>query len=480
MGMAASQARLLTITARLSNNELEQQSVAYSKQRLADTSNQVNQNYLDALSKTKYQLLTGYNSSEAIYADLTYNQITGLNSVATGKQYIVKDKEGKVLVSSAIAKAYENNNGDFNRFLRDLGYTQSDVDVTDYAGTEEAIHEAWDKYLASVGKSIDNYENGQHILSFDYTAFSDESFDGYPTYNTAYASVSGEDNYASVYKDSNGYYKERYLVQALQDENGDTYCAYQTEDQEGSDEWTILENVTYNTETEQFMYQNLDGEIVSADAVYADPDEDLISENYKNYLIPNGESYISEGGTAYDLYKQSSALNFEGTTTAQRELYDYAVAITEAYYNNSKSATSKNLKYDAQIVTYYKNIFNQIRTSGLTTTKNETNFKETNWLVNQLKAGELTLAYYSTAEKGFVSTTLDDDESIVEKEDSSAMAIAEQEYQSMMDKIESQDKQFDLQLNRLSSEHSELQTEYDAVKKVISNNVEKSFNIFNA
>ena len=478
--MAASQARLLTITARLSNNELEQQSVAYSKQRLADTSNQVNQNYLDALSKTKYQLLTGYNSSEAIYADLTYNQITGLNSVATGKQYIVKDKEGKVLVSSAIAKAYENNNGDFNRFLRDLGYTQSDVDVTDYAGTEEAIHEAWDKYLASVGKSIDNYENGQHILSFDYTAFSDESFDGYPTYNTAYASVSGEDNYASVYKDSNGYYKERYLVQALQDENGDTYCAYQTVDQEGTDEWTILENVAYNTETEQFMYQNLDGEIVSADAVYADPDEDLISENYKNYLIPNGESYISEGGTAYDLYKQSSALNFEGTTTAQRELYDYAVAITEAYYNNSKSATSKNLKYDAQIVTYYKNIFNQIRTSGLTTTKNETNFKETNWLVNQLKAGELTLAYYSTAEKGFVSTTLDDDESIVEKEDSSAMAIAEQEYQSMMDKIESQDKQFDLQLNRLSSEHSELQTEYDAVKKVISKKIKKSFNIFNA
>ena len=60
------------------------------------------------------------------------------------------------------------------------------------------------------------------------------------------------------------------------------------------------------------------------------------------------------------------------------------------------------------------------------------------------------------------------------------MAIAEQEYQSMMDNIESQDKQFDLQLNRLSSEHSELQTEYEAVKKVISNNVEKSFNIFNA
>ena len=51
MGMAASQARLLTITARLSNNEQEQQSVAYSKQRLAEDSNQINQQYLDAMSK---------------------------------------------------------------------------------------------------------------------------------------------------------------------------------------------------------------------------------------------------------------------------------------------------------------------------------------------------------------------------------------------------------------------------------------------
>jgi hypothetical protein len=49
-----------------------------------------------------------------------------------------------------------------------------------------------------------------------------------------------------------------------------------------------------------------------------------------------------------------------------------------------------------------------------------------------------------------------------------------------MDKIEHQDKQFDLELTKLESEHNALQTEYDAVKKVISNNVEKSFNTFSA
>ena len=60
MGMAASQGRLLFMTARISNNEFEQQCVAYSKQRLADASQAANDQYLDALSATQYQIITGY------------------------------------------------------------------------------------------------------------------------------------------------------------------------------------------------------------------------------------------------------------------------------------------------------------------------------------------------------------------------------------------------------------------------------------
>ena len=90
------------------------------------------------------------------------------------------------------------------------------------------------------------------------------------------------------------------------------------------------------------------------------------------------------------------------------------------------------------------------------------------------------ISYYSTTDKDFVKTTLDDDESIVEKENKKKMAIAEQIYQNHMDKIESEDKRFDMQLTKLESEHTALTTEYESVAKVISKNVEKSFNIFNA
>jgi hypothetical protein len=480
--MAASQARLLSITARLSNNEMEQQSIAYSKQRLSDDSERINETYLDALDQTTYRVLTGYNNSEACYAELTYNQLTGLNTVASGKQYLVKDNKGQVLVSSAIAKAYQQNNGDFNRFLRDLGYTQSDINVKNLTTSEDAIHDAWDKYLASVNKSIYDTD-GEHILDFGYTSFSSDSYDGYVTYDTAYTTDSTGST-ISLFKDSTGYYKERYALSAQQyeDANGDiqTFVGYQTEEQQGTDYWNIVDNVAYNTETGKYIYTNLDGEDVETDVLYADPDEDLVSENNRNYLTYNGGSYISEGGVSYDITKSTKALNYDGTTTAQRELFDYATAITEAYYNNSISKTSDTLTYDAETVNYYKNIFNEMRTSGYTTVANETNLKDSEWFVKQLKAGSLTLSYYSTVDKSFVGTTLDDDESITEKEDSSAIAVAEQVYQTEMDKLEAQDKQFDLQLNKLESEHNSLQTEYESVKKIVSQNVEKSFNVFNA
>ena len=50
MGMAASQARLLTITARLADNELRSQTINNAKMRLAAQSSQVSENYINALN----------------------------------------------------------------------------------------------------------------------------------------------------------------------------------------------------------------------------------------------------------------------------------------------------------------------------------------------------------------------------------------------------------------------------------------------
>lgn len=505
MGMAASQARLLSITARMSNNEFEQQSVAYSKQRLSENSGRINDEYLDALNKTKYQVLTGYNGTEACYADITYNQLTGCNTVASGKQYLVKDNSGKVLVSNEIANAFKAGNGDLNIFLKQLGYTQADIDTSKSESAEEAIHEAWDKYLNSVGKSIYDVNGntsdsadyqGEHILGFDYRALGVGQLNGIPTYSRAYvASTDGSKSPFFAYKDDEGYYVNRSAVVARNytDEDGETKTGvfYQTESQLGSNNYTQLLDVTYDATTKQFTYLNDNNEAVKTTTLYATQRKDGtadLSETPKDRFSYDAKTglYKSDSGYTYSITKEDIPLNYDGTTQSQRDLYDYATAITEAYYNKSnKSEDDKDLTYDAQQISYYKNIFYQMQSCGYTTLEekgytNETNLKDSTWMINQLKSGNLVLSYYSTAEKGFIGTTLDDDESITEKEDKSAIAKAEQEYTTAMDKIESQDKQFDMQLNKLESEHTAMQTEYDQLAKVISKNVEKSFNIFNA
>ena len=117
MGLAAGQARLLSITARLSDNEHSSQALAYSKQRLADSAQQITTEYNEALDATKLTVLTGFNGSVPNYTDISYGLMTGLNTVACGKQYVVTDNKGKILVSNGMKTLFESSNGSINDFL---------------------------------------------------------------------------------------------------------------------------------------------------------------------------------------------------------------------------------------------------------------------------------------------------------------------------------------------------------------------------
>ncbi len=376
MGMSASQARLLSLTARMTDNENSAQDITYSKIRLANQTQELNNEYLDALDATKLTVLTGFNNSEEVYTDISYGLMTGYNTVATGKQYVVTDAKGRVLVTAQYAAAFEAGNGDLNKFLAELGYSQATIDVsensgasdTDKALAKQKVHEAWDQYLTSVGL---HYGDDEHGLEFGYTSFGNDPYNGYPTY-------------------------------------------------------TLID-------------------------------------------LNTGE-------------KSTKALVYEGSTQEQREFYDYAVALTEAYYGTSDSINTLKTAADSEnagYVKYLTNIFQKMLSAGYYTEDepNET-IKDNAWFEQQLRDGKLLLEYYSTTEKKFVSTSIDSDTAIQEVEDERELSLIEQEYNNKLDDLEAKDNQFDLELKKLDTEHNALQTEYDAVKSVIEKNVEKTFNIF--
>ena len=62
--------------------------------------------------------------------------------------------------------------------------------------------------------------------------------------------------------------------------------------------------------------------------------------------------------------------------------------------------------------------------------------------------------------------------------DKREVAKAEAEYEHTMKQIDRKDKRYDMDLNKLETERTALTTEYDSVKKVIQENVERTFKIF--
>ena len=119
MGMAASQARLLSITTRLSDNELRSQLINNSKMRLATESSQVSERYIQALNESQY-MFTNYDAdNKATYQNLTFKSMTAYNEF--NNQYGISNAAGQILVSETDGNKFIQANGSLNAFLKSYG-----------------------------------------------------------------------------------------------------------------------------------------------------------------------------------------------------------------------------------------------------------------------------------------------------------------------------------------------------------------------
>lgn len=128
MGMAASQARLLTLTARLADNELRSQTINNAKMRLATQSSQASENYVNALNNATMKF-SNYNADgETQIQPLTFNALTAYSSYNT--QYGLSNSSGQLLVSEAEAAMFNKANGNINSYLQlhGLEYTTTYFD----------------------------------------------------------------------------------------------------------------------------------------------------------------------------------------------------------------------------------------------------------------------------------------------------------------------------------------------------------------
>ena len=116
MGLAASQARLLTITARLADNELRSQTINNAKMRLATQSAQASDEYVQALNSAQMMFSNTTVDGLSQSQPLTFNALTQYSPY--NNQYGLVNSAGQILVSEEDAKIFEGCNNDLEAFLR--------------------------------------------------------------------------------------------------------------------------------------------------------------------------------------------------------------------------------------------------------------------------------------------------------------------------------------------------------------------------
>ena len=162
MGMSAGQARLLSITARLTDNELRSQMITNSKLRLADRSSEASEKYMDALNSQ--QLMYGSYSSDGSlsYQELTPNILLSYGDLKN--QYSLVNSSGQIMLNGSDIKKYEASNS-LSEFLYSYG-----IPAVDNPKYPEALMDIYGKTTTTGGSYLyeDLYDEENPMYWSDY------------------------------------------------------------------------------------------------------------------------------------------------------------------------------------------------------------------------------------------------------------------------------------------------------------------------
>ncbi|MDR1168669.1 MAG: hypothetical protein LBK53_07275 [Heliobacteriaceae bacterium] len=166
MGLSASQAKLLSLTSRISDNELRAQFITNSKVRLAADSNEAAAEYMRALDSKNLQYASYDAKSNKKYQKLTAGAIMEYGDLKN--QYGLINQFGQILVSSEDIRNYQNQNvHTLTDFLKLYGiefkdnpkYLLSIKDIYGDKGAQYYNPAAPDDIWTNISNSADSFFN---------------------------------------------------------------------------------------------------------------------------------------------------------------------------------------------------------------------------------------------------------------------------------------------------------------------------------
>ena len=435
MGMSASQARLLSLTARQSNLEFEGQQINQQRTNLSNQS----ANYYNSL----LTMTVPTPPSTDDYTTVKYEFVIGGND-ATIKQVLPQDNLGNYLV-------------EYTTTLASIGVQENQAyKITASANNSSTKHgkldrvtdpnEAYDEDLQYYVQTF--REDDTHGTLTALTNKSDRYDASRLTGTTTYYNKYGNQVDATEALD-NGELKDDYtaLVDKESDEIGYSLVNIQLADRASYNDalarGEIVNKFQENTTDNTYGNDDVVTYAASNDATFS-----TVGAEYKEAFLNSGLD-INE----FYQYKSSTGIRFAKKEDIERSannstisVMTYAVASMQNEHTNT--LTGVQIEFDTTG-----------RISSMTDAEGNT--------------------YTMTT-----STITDDDA----YEDAYNQYIYDQyvydqkqnEINAHIEILQAQDKNLELRLSQLNTEHNAIQTEMEAVQKVLSKNIETSFKTFNA
>lgn len=436
MGLSASQARLLSLTARQSNLEFEGQQINQQRTNLSNQS----ANYYNSL----LTMTVPTPPSTDDYTTIKYSFVIGGND-ATIAQVLPQDNKGNYLVeyTTTLASIGVQENTAYK-------ITASANASSTKTGKAELVKNPTEAYDANMQYYVQTFrEDDEHG---EYTALNNNS-ERYSDDRVAAGDVTFYDKFGNQVDKTaaldNGKLKDEYtaLVKKESDEIGYSTVSVQLADrasyQSALDKGEKVTKFQENTSDNTYGSDNVVTYSASNDTTFS-----TVGSEYKEAFINAGLD-INE----YYQYKSSTGIRFAKKEDVEKSANNSTLSITTFAVASMKKTQKTQL-------------------SGV-----QIEFDTTGRISSMTDAEGNT--YTMTA-----STETDDnayeDAYNQYTYDQYVYDQKQNEINAHIEILQAQDKNLELRLSQLNTEHSAIQTEMDAVNKVISKNIETSFKTFNA
>ncbi len=501
MGLAASQARLVFLTFEANSVSFNMQRLAMQRLRLTGESDKIASNYDKAMDTICYTTAWQANGNpDANYMALTYNKFMTPGS-DFGKQFLLTDSCGRVVLSNNYCSKLglignSGNTGSLNKTLSEflqsimqINELTANAYINGFSSTTETSQ--------STSLSVLELLNSEFIDAANSTKQSTSAswnLDTLVSSNLSWAEIYNR-NLDVLISDHDDQDNSANFKKLLDDFYGDICSRFNI----NSDSSAALKYAYDQT------YSKFTG---NQQNVGSDNDSSTVWDKLRGARATgiNGIITVNEHGTFFE-----SDGNAGGAKVNVKNMIDtfftyYQIKIDELngqtnnyqVHNTVSGSTYANISNmmvysqdpisspeanSQQTANYYINLYNAIKKDGWVRVSGIENMSEADFENKLLEeAYKLKTLNSDGSWSDYSASSLQNqgEEVWVEDEEATEAAHkdAEREYDRKKAQIKGKEDKFDMEQQQLTTRYNSLTTEIDSVKKLIDNNIQRSFKLF--